>query len=78
MEPSDVNNPVWKRLVLDKIQVNLNFLAAKIMLSRLQILVKRNDSLDILEGAKKEIFELYFKNKDLPSVKKDISLLLNK
>jgi len=78
MEQKDLNNPVWRDLVLNKIQVNLNFLAAKILLSRWQLSLKNAASEDKVEKAKREIFDLYFKSKDLPNAKKDICLLLNK
>jgi len=78
MLESDVKNPVWSNLVLNKTQVNLNFLAGKILLSRLQVNVKNDASLASLEKAKKELFELYFKNKNLPNAQKDILLLLKK
>lgn len=78
MEESDFKNVVWNDLVLNKIQVNLNFLAGKILLGRWQVALKNNYSGQDLEKAKREIFDLYLKNKDLPNVKKDIALLLKK
>lgn len=78
MEESDLKNPVWQNLVLKKVKVDLNFLAAKVLLSRLQMTLYNNSSIEEVEKAKKEIFHLYFKNKDLPNAKKDIGLLLNK
>jgi hypothetical protein len=78
MEESDFKNHVWSDLVHNKIQVNLNFLAGKILLARWHIALKNNNSFAEAEKAKKEVFELYFKNKELPSVKKDIMLLLKK
>ena len=77
MEPKDINNVVWERLVLDKMEVKLNFLAANILLSRLRLSLKRTHTPYELEKAKSEIFALYYKNKDQPNVKKDIQLLLN-
>ena len=78
MEQSDFNNLVWNDLVLNKIQVNLNFLAGKILLARWHVALKNNNSSTEVEKAKREIFDLYLKSKDLPSVKKDIMLLLKK
>jgi hypothetical protein len=76
MEKSDYNNPVWKNLVLDKIQVNLNYLAAKILISRWKQSLKVSSSPEQIEEAKMEIFNLYYKSKDYPSAKKDIELLI--
>jgi hypothetical protein len=78
MEKSDYNNPVWRNLLLDNIQVNLNYLAAKILLSRWKQSLKRSSSPDQIEEAKREIFDLYFKSKEYPSAKKDLQLLLRK
>lgn len=78
MEDIDLKNPVWKNLVLKKQQVNLNFLPAKILLSRLQLSVNSESSLQEQANAAKEIFQIYLKNKHLPNAIKDIALLLNK
>jgi len=78
MSESDLNNPVWSNLVLSKTHVNLNFLGGKILLSRLQITLKSNTTPSAVEKAKKELFDLYFKNKHLPNAQKDILLILKK
>jgi len=78
MEDIDIKNPVWKSLVLKRKQVVLNFLPAKILLSRWQLSMSNEPKAEEVELAVKEIFQLYFKNKDLPNAKKDILLLLNK
>jgi len=78
MVESDLKNPIWSNLVLNKTQVNLNFLAGKILLSRLQVTLKNDTSATSVEKAKKELFELYFKSKNLPNAQKDILLLLKK
>jgi hypothetical protein len=78
MEELDLKNPVWKSLVLKKKQVNLNFFPAKILLSRWQLSITSESNIIEVEKAAKEIFQLYFKSKDMPNAKKDILLLLNK
>ncbi|MBK8808065.1 MAG: hypothetical protein IPO21_16050 [Bacteroidales bacterium] len=78
MEEIDFKNPVWKSLVLKKKQVVLNFLPAKILLSRLQLSITNESKAEDIEQAAKEIFQLYLKSKDLPNAKKDILLLINK
>jgi hypothetical protein len=78
MEKIDLNNPVWKNLVLKKSQVNLNFLAGKILLSRLQLNLRPSSPEHEINKAINDLFDLYYKSKDLPNAKKDISLLLNK
>lgn len=78
MDEIDLKNPVWESLVLKKKQVILNFLPAKILLSRWQLSITNESKVENVEQAAKEIFQLYFKYKDIPNAKKDILLLLNK
>jgi hypothetical protein len=78
MEKSDYNNPVWRNLLLDNIQVNLNYLAAKILLSRWKQSLKRSSSPDQIEEAKREVFDLYLKVKITRAPKRIFILLLRK
>lgn len=78
MEENDLANPVWRNLVLKKKQVQLNFLPAKILLSRLQLSIQYDSSGRAVDQSISEIFNLYLKSKDMPNAKKDILLLLNK
>jgi len=78
MEKSDVFNPVWKNLVLNKIQFDLNFLPAKIVLARCRVTLKNDSAPEKIEEAVQDLIKLYEKNKDLPNAIKDIKLLLNK
>ncbi len=75
MEKEDIYNPVWRDLVLGELQVKLEFLAGNILLSRLKINLQKNASEEEVKKAAKEIFELYYKCKDFPSVKKDKAML---
>jgi hypothetical protein len=74
MEREDLYNPVWRDLVLGDLQVKLNFLAGNILLSRLKMNLKKNTSEEEVKKAAQDIFELYFKSKDFPSVKKDLAI----
>lgn len=76
MDQSDFSNPIWGNLIQNKIKVNLNFLAAKILLARYQRTNNVENSTSDFEVARREIFDLYLKNKELPNVKKDIAILL--
>ena len=78
MELTDLSHPVWKDLVLNKVQANLNFLAANILLSRLKISLRNGASAADVENARREIFNLYYKSKDYPSARKDIQLLMSR
>lgn len=74
MSPQDANNPVWRQLVTGEKSVTLSFLAAKILLSRLQLKCKQ-DASTATQGAK-DIFEFYLKNQKMPSAQKDLEMLL--
>jgi len=76
MVDSDLKNPIWRNLVLNKVQVNLNCLAAKILISRWQLALRNDSSEKQIEKAILELFELYTKDQNFPNVKKDLALLL--
>ena len=74
MIASDINNPIWKELVLGDKLIKLNFLAANILLSRLKMDIKYDKSK--ISSSVHELFNLYLNNQQLPSVKKDILNIL--
>lgn len=78
MNESDIKNPIWKMLVLKKKIVALNYLPAKILLSRYQLSIKDESNVAEIEKAVNELFQLYLRSVDLPNARKDIKLLLNK
>jgi len=57
----DINNPLWTDLLLGKIQVKLNFLAGTLVLLRGQHAIKRNSAKEVFDGAKQELFDVYFR-----------------
>ncbi len=78
MDESDIKKPIWKMLVLKKKTVALNYLPAKILLSRYQLAIKDESYVAEIEKATNELFQLYLRSVDLPNARKDIKLLLNK
>lgn len=78
MNESDYFRPIWKKLVLNEVRIDFNFLAAKILLFSIQRSISKDNSESNIEKSSAEIFNLYIKNKDLPNAKKDIEILLNK
>lgn len=76
MKENDYSNAVWLRLIKGEIKADLSFLAAKVLLYRIQAQIRKGASTEQIEGAKREIFNMYLVNKDLPSAKKDLLLLL--
>ncbi len=78
MELPNVNNPVWRNLLTNQLQVDLNFLGAKMLISKLRVSLKLSPSNETVEDAIKEIYDLYQKYKDLPNAQKDILILSGK
>lgn len=76
MEAEDVKNPIWKQIVTGQKKVPIGFLAGKILLSRLLIDVK--NAPEKAGTAAQELFDLYLKNQQLPSVKRDLTMLLGR
>ena len=76
MSSTDINNAVWRKLVLGEINYNPQFLAAGLMLWRLKTKIKNNNSEETISASQKEIFDLYYKSKDLPHCKADLAFLL--
>lgn len=74
MTPSDATNPIWKQLINGQSSAPVTFMAANILLSRLKIEYRHNTSR--LDSGARELFELYFKNQQLPSVKRDLPNLI--
>jgi len=77
MNTLNINNLVWRKLVLGEIDFNPSYMAASLMLWRLKTKLKEDRTFESIEKAKKEIFDLYFKSKDFPNAKADLAILLN-
>ena len=75
MEKEYINNPLWRDLVLNRRQLNLNFLAAKILLSRIHILISKASPEHEINMACEEIFNIYMKYSEIPSARKDIEMI---
>ena len=74
----DRRNAIWEKIILGEMDFKPNYMAASIMLWRLKLKLKENKSNNLLEEAKNEIFDLYFKSKELPKAKMDLDILLKK
>ena len=66
------NHAIWKALVSGQRNVNLSFLAAKIMIARLRLGVQANPN--SVEAGAAELWTLYSSNSQLSSVQKDVDL----
>ena len=78
MNSFDRNNAVWKKIILGDMDFQPSYMAASVLLWRLKLKLKNNRSNEILEEAKNELFDLYFKSKELPKAKADLEILLKK
>ncbi len=72
MDVPAVQNPVWNDIVSGKVKYQLDFLAAKIMLGRLMLKVRNDASLENLAKCAQEHHNLYYQNRDLPCVQRDL------
>ncbi len=77
MSDVQMQNPIWNDILLGKIQVDLKFLAGKILLSRWQLALRRDFSPINLERAKADVITLYENNIHLANAKKDVESILN-
>lgn len=66
------SSAIWTDLVRGTSSIQLEFLAAKILLSRLQIEIKRDPGSGMLRRCTDELYQLYNKNTDLPAVRRDL------
>lgn len=55
MQLPDMNHPIWKRLVTRELQIDLNFLAAKMLLMRLNLWISSYGSAGNLQDAAFEL-----------------------
>ncbi|MDI6401351.1 hypothetical protein QLX67_05035 [Balneolaceae bacterium ANBcel3] len=73
MNETDSVHPVWKKLIKKEFSISLSFLAGKLLLGKLQVQYGTEPK-NLVHLARK-MHDLYYLNKDLPSVKKDIELI---
>jgi hypothetical protein len=69
-------NKVWKDILLGKVKYDFEFLAVKIMLGRLHLEIERNPSPATIQKCADELHNLFEKNANLPSAKRDIQKIL--
>lgn len=74
MQVPDISHPAWRKLITREVQVDLSFMAAKMLLMRLSANV--GSSSDGMYKAVDELHNLYAKNSDLPNVQKDLEKIV--
>lgn len=67
------NSKIWERLVTGEVQIEFNFLAVKIFLGSANRLYKVSPN--SLQPSVLNLYKLFEKNQQLPTLKKDIILL---
>jgi hypothetical protein len=68
--------PIWRDIVTGKVQVDFEFLAAKILQSTLTRTYAKDPTAEKLEKCARGLRDLFFQNVDLPTVKRDLKKVL--
>ena len=71
----DSKNEVWKKALLSDDEYQLEFLALKILISRLRVRVKLNPEPGAIEKASEELREAFMKYIHIPRVQNDLQKL---
>ncbi len=77
MDPSSVPDDVWTKLVSTDIEIKLEFLATKILLTRLRRDVRINPSPACSERCARELRSLFAKYWYLPKVRNDLKKIMD-
>ena len=72
MELPSERDPVWVKIVKGELELSFNFLAARILLSRVKIQMMNSDDPSIPSNGAKDLYELYRRHSRIPVVKQDI------
>lgn len=71
----DSKNEVWKKALLSDDEYQLEFLALKILISRLRVRVKLNPEPEVIGKASEELREAFMKYIHIPRVQNDLQKL---
>jgi len=67
------SNEAWNNVVTGKTNPKLEFFAAKVLLARLVLVVKRDPAAPTVQTCAKQLFELFSTNAHIPSAQRDIA-----
>ena len=73
----DTSNRIWRNLIKGQETINFEFLAANILIRNIQGLFASEPSEENLKMYTQQLRELFVRNSELPSVKKDIDKISN-
>ncbi len=65
-------NPVWRKIVSGKELYKFEFIATKILLGRLMVMVQHSPEPDVLARGAAELRNIFVRNIRLPSVQRDL------
>ena len=71
-------DPVWRNILLGNVTFTFESLALKILLSRLMLEIKYDDSEEILNKTSTQLHNFFVENVPLESVKRDLAKLTSK
>ncbi len=76
MDPSQISEQTWRDLILAHINLDFQFLALKILLSRLRLKVKLDPSPESLGDSIAELKNLFLRFQNLPAAQRDLQKIL--
>lgn len=76
MDVPSIENRLWSDVVSGKLACELNFLALKILLGRLNLIVRQDPAPSNVQKCAKELREFFLKNAGMPSAQRDLETLL--
>ncbi len=75
MSIPSATHKAWKDIVTGDARYHLQFLAAKVLLGKLNQSVEENPSMDNIAKCISQLHALYSKNANMPLVKKDLKTI---
>lgn len=76
MDLSKIPEQTWEDLILEPINFNFEFLALKILLSRLRLKAQNNASPEIIQQSGAEIKNFFVRFHNLPAAQRDLIKIL--
>lgn len=71
-----LSDEIWERILCDKLMINFEFLAIKILLARLKLTIKLNPETNLINECISEFRNLIVKTRRLPSVQRDLKKII--
>ncbi len=75
MVQPEASNPIWSDLVSGRRDIPLDFLAARMLIARLRLVLHADGRPATQARCATELYNLYFENAGLPSARRDLEKL---